>query len=163
MKVQLINSITQAGTNIKFHKGRVYNATVAANQPRYMRLIKNQTDLKVNKIFVNRGEDSCLAEEKDFTIISFPELKELLFNYKQSKIHIPRGPKLIVPKGRILRDNFNLFIFDNLNFRLRSGRSNLFHRRQANGTKIILFIIIILFIPAIFKGSEVTGAGNGGL
>jgi len=106
MKVQLINSITQAGTNIKFHKGRVYNATVAANQPRYMRLIKNQTDLKVNKIFVNRGEDSCLAEEKDFTIISFPELKELLFNYKQSKIHIPRGPKLIVPKGRILRDNF---------------------------------------------------------
>lgn len=106
MKIQLLNSVIQAGTNIKFHKGRIYSAIPATNQPRALRLIKNQTDLKVNKVFVQRGEDSCLVEENDFKIIDFPELKNLLFNYKQSKIHIPRGPKLIVPKGRILRDNF---------------------------------------------------------
>ena len=106
MKVQLLNTVIQAGTNIKFHKGRVYSADVATNQKGAMRLVKNQTDLLVKKVFVKRGEDSMLLDQNDFTIVSFPELKELLFNYKQSKIHIPRGPKLVVPKGRILRDNF---------------------------------------------------------
>lgn len=105
MKVQLLNSVIQAGTNIKFHKGRIYSAIPATNQPRAMRLVKNQTDLKVNKVFVQRGEDSMLLDQNDFKIIDFPELKNLLFQYKQSKIHIPRE-KREVPRGYVLRDNF---------------------------------------------------------
>lgn len=106
MKIQLTNTRECAPTGIKFHKGRVYSATPATNQKGALRLIKNQTDLKVKKVFVQRGEDSMLLDENDFKIVDFPELKNLLFEYKQSKIHIPRAPKSPVPKGRILRDNF---------------------------------------------------------
>lgn len=106
MKIQLTSNITCASTGIKFFKGRIYSADVATNQKGAMRLVKKQTDLLVKKVFVKRPEGSLLIDQNDFKIVSFPELKELLFNYKQSKIHIPRGPKLLVPKGRILRDNF---------------------------------------------------------
>jgi hypothetical protein len=105
MKIQLTSNITCTSTGIKFFKGRIYSADVATNQKGAIRLVKNQTDLKIKKVFVKRPEGSLLLDQNDFKIISFPELKELLFNYKQSKIHFPRE-KREIPRGYILRDNF---------------------------------------------------------
>ena len=108
MKIQLLNNIQCAFTGIKFFKGRTYQAEPAINQPRAMRLIKNQTSLQINKVFIKRDKNSILADKNDFKIVSFPELKTLLFNYKQSKIHIPRE-KLIVPRGFALREGYRPF------------------------------------------------------
>jgi len=84
MKIKLLNTIIQTGTNIKFHKGKIYSAIAATNQPGAIRLVNKKKDIAINKVFVQRGNDSMLVEnDGSFEFVEIPEYKELLENYKQ--------------------------------------------------------------------------------
>lgn len=111
MKIQLIQDVIQASTNLRFYKGRIYNAIPATNQPRAIRLIKQKTDISINKVFAEKKEGSILLDQNDFVIIDFSkkEKANLIEEYKQSKIKTPRE-KRVAPKGLKLREGFRPFL-----------------------------------------------------
>ena len=65
MKIKLKNDAILGGTSIKFHKGKVYNAIVATNQPNW---------LKDEKVFAQKSNgDSILLYKEDYVIVDeFP-------------------------------------------------------------------------------------------
>lgn len=116
MKIRLLSNLTQLGTNIKFFKGKIYNASAATNQPKSIRFINKKTDVLIKKVFVQRGNDSMLVDQNDFTIVDFPkkEHDDLFQNYLNSKIKTPRI-KRIVPAGLELRPDFRKMTEKELN------------------------------------------------
>lgn len=110
MKVKLINTVQQAGTNTIFHKGKTYNATPATNQPGFLRLTQKGAHFNLKKVFVTKSGDpnGMLVNSSDFEVIDFPEAAEVLANYKASKVKKPREKK-IVKTGLVLREGFRPF------------------------------------------------------
>lgn len=113
MKVTMTETVKNASTGLTFFKNKTYRAETALNQPGAVRLGKGGEKILVQKVFVGKGKmradiDTMLINKNDFKIVDFPEMLDLLKNYKNSKIKVAREKK-ICPDGFKLRENFRPF------------------------------------------------------